>query len=504
MGRFNKNVPLDDSPHSFFTILREMFGRIADAEVAAAEEEDEYEEGSSVDYPSFGSSGDGEQAARQFYGRWQNFSTRLSFAWRDRWRLSDAPDRRVRRLMEKENRKAREDAAREFNDAVRSLVVFVRKRDPRHVANTQSEAERQRVLRDAAAAQAARSRAAHLRKMNLDNGGAAGGEGAHEDAVPEWARSRDPDEKDPHAGEFSESESEESEVEHIECVVCGKTFKSEKQYEAHEKSKKHLKAVQQLRRQMRKENAHLALDEDGDDGGGDDNDGASGPPPAPTDGPTGDDKREDAPENGINEEVSPKPDAETPEPTSSKVPIVDSGTSDEDEEDDDYASRDAVEARLAGGPRQRNANPFSIGDDDDKEEEKGDEETDALAAKVGDVSITEEDGDAPPQKKLGKAKAKREKKAAAARQAAAMNSSGVHVRPPPPSSLPRHLLIYSVKPGMRFHLTDGWLSQKCTGCDATFDSKTKLFRHLDENPKHTALKAATPSSSKSGGKKKKK
>jgi len=49
-------------------------------------------------------------------------------------------------------------------------------------------------------------------------------------------------------------------VEEIECVVCAKTFKSEKQYEAHERSKKHIKAVQQLQREMRKENAKLKLD----------------------------------------------------------------------------------------------------------------------------------------------------------------------------------------------------------------------------------------------------
>ena len=46
-------------------------------------------------------------------------------------------------------------------------------------------------------------------------------------------------------------------------VVCGKTFKSEKQYETHEKSKKHQKAVQQLQREMRKENKRLKLNDEG-------------------------------------------------------------------------------------------------------------------------------------------------------------------------------------------------------------------------------------------------
>ena len=55
--------------------------------------------------------------------------------------------------------------------------------------------------------------------------------------------------------------------------------------------------------------------------------------------------------------------------------------------------------------------------------------------------------------------------------------------------------------------------QTCAGCDAVFESKTKLFNHLDKNPRHAALKAAAPASSSSaagaksgggGGKKKKK
>jgi len=249
IGRFNKAVPMDNSPYSFFTILAETFDRLAMAEIAAFEmETDDYSNAQPPEYPPFGCSDDNDQFAKRFYSGWQNFATRLNFSWKDKWRLSDAPDRRVRRLMEKENKKFREDAAREFNDAVRSLVIFVRKRDPRYVPNTQSEVERQKILRDSAAAQAARSRAANQAKMN------------DEDAVPEWARAGagEDGEEDAHFGEFSESE-EESEVEVLECVVCDKVFKSEKQFESHEKSKKHIKAVQQLQRQMRKENKHLDL-----------------------------------------------------------------------------------------------------------------------------------------------------------------------------------------------------------------------------------------------------
>ncbi|RYP48997.1 hypothetical protein DL768_005188 [Monosporascus sp. mg162] len=430
IGRFSKAIPLDDSPGSFFTILRGTFDRLAEGENAAAE----WGGLAPVDYPSFGSSQDGDKVAKTFYSGWQGFSTRLSFSWKDKWRLSDAPDRRVRRLMEKENKKFREEAIREFNDAVRSLVIFVRKRDPRYVPNTQSEAERQKILRDSAAAQAARSRAAHQEKMKNDAF-----------AVPEWAQSKG---DDAHLGEFTESE-EESEVEHIECVVCNKTFKSEKQYEAHEKSKKHVKAVQQLQREMKKENANLEL--------GRESSGLHTPaePPLP-----------DVDEDGVESEADAEHDrAETPltdgtsrletasktdttKPASSRVTNVDSGS---ESEDDEYASRDAVEARLAQDKRTK-SEP-ALGDDE--------EVADGLAERVEDVSIEDE----PPQKKVGKAKAKREKKAA--RQAAS-DQSGAHA---------------------------------CARCNAAFESRTKLFKHIDESG-HAALKTATAATQ--SGKKKKK
>ncbi|KAK7752106.1 hypothetical protein SLS62_005849 [Diatrype stigma] len=473
IGRFNKTVPLDDSPGSFFTVLRETFERIADAEYAAAADSDDPSASSVPEYPSFGTSQDGERTARAFYGpAWQHFSTRLGFAWRDRWRLADAPDRRVRRLMEKENRKAREDAAREYADAVRALVAFVRKRDPRSGAGTGgsavSEAERQKVLREAAAAQAARSRAAHQEKLKKSEAGDAF-------VVPEWARSRGEGEgegegRGEHDSEFATEEEEESEVEHFECVVCGKIFKSEKQYEAHEKSKKHIKAVQQLRRQMRKENANLDLDQDRDQdrdqsGGGADGGNDDGAPAAleEEEPDVADEGDPSPPSPSLEEDETAAPSkgtAATATPTTAMTSDGEGeGESEHDDDiDDDYASRDAVEARLTtGGAKQTKV------DDDLK-----------LAGHVADISLKSEDEDeegesqvtAQSLKKMGKAKAKREKKAA--RQAAEAVSG----------------------------------SHTCTGCNASFDSKTKLFKHLDESG-HAALKTAGPASSNKSSKKKK-
>ncbi|KAH8706853.1 hypothetical protein BGZ61DRAFT_350733 [Ilyonectria robusta] len=360
MRRFNSTVPFDDEPTGFFGIARETFEHLALEEEAAAE----HDNVDIPEYPSFGSSDDDyELLVKPFYATWAGFSTAKSFSWKDKYRLSDAPDRRVRRLMEKENKKIRDDAIREFNDAVNFLVGFVRKRDPRYLPNSQSDAERQASMRNAAAAQAARSRAANQERM-----------ASYE--VPEWAQSKsDGSLGDEH---FSQSE-EESEVEILECVVCNKSFKSEKQLEAHLRSKKHIKAVQQLRRQMKREGADLQLDEV-----------EPKPSAAATPSPLSNNERIDEEEVSVNPESSIPTNTTSDEPSSAESAEVSDG--------DDYAPRIVVEERLASG--------ISKPDNGDTASNLDTE----LSAATQNMVVDE-----PVQvKKVGKAKAKREKKAAAA------------------------------------------------------------------------------------------
>ncbi|KAM6536558.1 hypothetical protein FALCPG4_002554 [Fusarium falciforme] len=362
--KFNAAVPFDDEPTGFYGICRETFEHLALEEEAAAENED-------VDireYPTFGSSDDDyETVVKPFYNAWSGFSTAKSFSWKDKYRLSDAPDRRVRRLMEKENKKMRDDAIREFNDAVNFLVSFVRKRDPRYLPNSQSHAERQASLRNAAAAQAARSRAANQERMA-------------EYEVPEWAKSRSSD-NGVAEGSFSESEEEEI-VEILECVVCNKSFKSEKQMEAHERSKKHIKAVQQLKRQMKREGVELQLE--GVD--------ATPAPEAAEEG-----KHDPIPEEKVNGDSDNSETLAGKRSTPSKGKHQDPSPAESADvsDDGDYAPRDVVEERLTSSKATQEA----VNDPDEE-----------LSAAAKDLSVDE-----PSQgKKIGKAKAKRAKKAVAA------------------------------------------------------------------------------------------
>ena len=241
MMKFNGRVEFSDAPSGFFGGLSDFFKQLAKEEDIACHWEDE----EPMEYPEFGhKSDDYEDIVRPFYAAWTGFATRKSYSWKDEYRLSDAPDRRIRRLMEKENKKIRDEAVQEYNEAVRSLIAFVRKRDPRVQTNQKSEGERRKALREAAASQAARSRAAREARL----------QGVEHDAIPDWAKSRTRDE---HEGGFSsESDIEEHEY---DCVVCDKTFKSEAQFKAHERSKKHSKLLKQLQKEMRDEGTQLDL-----------------------------------------------------------------------------------------------------------------------------------------------------------------------------------------------------------------------------------------------------
>jgi len=102
----------------FYAIVRSLFATLDKEEQMAARDAGEgYSE-----MPSFGDSkSDPKEVVRRFYTAWMGFATMKSFSWKDHWKYSDAPDRRVKRAMEKENKRLREAGRREFNDTVKVI-----------------------------------------------------------------------------------------------------------------------------------------------------------------------------------------------------------------------------------------------------------------------------------------------------------------------------------------------------------------------------------------------
>ncbi|KAI5361319.1 Putative DnaJ domain, Zinc finger C2H2-type, Zinc finger C2H2 superfamily [Septoria linicola] len=466
VGKFNRNVEFSDSPSGFFGFLRETFDHLAQEEDIAGQMEDI----DNPEYPTFGHRDDDyPDVVKKFYAAWSGFATVKSYSWCDRWRLSDAPDRFIRRKMEQENAKCRKDGRDEFNEAVRTLVQFIKKRDPRVIVDTRTEEERSKALRDAADSQRRRAMEANAAKMS--------------EAVPEWTKSREPDEHAELEGTF-DSDTEEEEV--FECVACNKIFKSEKQMDAHEKSKKHQKAIKDLQRRMRKQDASLNLNGSGATSGAatpdvdedeeevlddlaaevEDHQAQADIDDELSDGDieedelTKDDSVSDTDEDSPHDKNSGAP--------VSQFPAEDTSTpADSGDEDEDYAPRSTVEARIASttlsDPSLPSTTPAaSIPSDNDIDTTKD--------------ANDDDDWSSQPKKKLGAAAKKRAKKAAAATTPSTEKSDATTV--------------------------GGSAEHQCSGCSAEFVSKTKLFEHLKANPKHAALKSVTSGSGGAKGKKK--
>ena len=421
-AKFNGRTDFSDSSSGFFTVLRNLFETLAREEALACD----WEGLEHIDYPSFGHAQDDyEEVVRPFYAIWNGFATRKTFSWKDLYRYSDAPDRRVRRMMERENNSSRDDGIREFNETVRTLVQFVRKRDPRYIPNTQTEAERQKIIRDAAIAQSARSRAANQEKA------------AQQDHIPAWTQNNDPIEQ------VSSDEGEEEEVEeHFECVVCRKVFKSEKQFQAHERSKKHSKAVQQLQRAMRHENQTLDL-ESRHSSADLKTDLAKFETAEDIDSTT---TKKSVQSEGLH--MFDNPDSPASKPSSPAIPsdiVVEAFPAKEktsalasdvystSSTDNDYPSRGQVEQR-ALGDGEVSYRGFSTPQST----------VDEVSQQLDNSFLVENEGGSAPQPRIGKAKAKRAKKAA---QQKAFPAA---------------------------------VEFECAACNAGFPSKTRLFNHIKD------------------------
>ena len=87
-----------------------------------------------------------------FYNFWENFASAHSFTWCEPYDYREAPNRNVRREMEKENKRARTKEKKKYTDMVRALVSFVRSRDTRFIEIKRKEREVKQAKEDEIAA----------------------------------------------------------------------------------------------------------------------------------------------------------------------------------------------------------------------------------------------------------------------------------------------------------------------------------------------------------------
>ena len=231
-----------DDAQGFYAVYANVFEIIT-------KEDAEFADGQDLEVPEFGiSTSDYEEVVQPFYAHWQSYSTLKSYVWLEKYDLREAPNRRVQRLMEKDNKKIRDAVKKERNEEVRALVKFVRKRDKRVKAYLEllkeKDEERQRITKQKRL-EALREREKMFEAYKEESWASLSG--LEEDLVQmnvhldsEFGRDND----------INESQSDEEEVQQYYCVACDKAFKTEKALVNHEKSRKHKDKVAAIKREM--------------------------------------------------------------------------------------------------------------------------------------------------------------------------------------------------------------------------------------------------------------
>ncbi|XP_069688020.1 dnaJ homolog subfamily C member 21 [Periplaneta americana] len=260
-----------DDEKGFYAVYREVFNKLA-------AEDSEYlsDEDSDFEIPSFGDSNSSyEDVVHPFYAYWQSYSTKKSYAWLDPYDIRDAPNRRVVRAAEKENKKIREKARKQRNEEVRNLVAFVRKRDKR-VQEYVKQLEA-RAAENARKAEERRKKHIKERQEEIKN---------YKES--EWTKFSNIEKEletieaslaaefgESDASSCGESESDKEEIEaavsSLYCVACNKVFKTEKAFSNHENSKKHKENVEVLKSSVLNEEEIIGTGAEQRNGGDSDN-----------------------------------------------------------------------------------------------------------------------------------------------------------------------------------------------------------------------------------------
>lgn len=249
-----------DDKEGFYAVYDEVFKTLAEEDKQFMDDDD------FVLYEFGNSQSNFEEVVKPFYDYWESYCTAKSYVWVEKYDTREAPDRRVRRLMEAENKKLRDAAKKERNEEIRALVKYVKKRDKRVQEYKKKLEERAEEIKKKA--QEHRKRHLEESKRKMENyKETAWSSAAHlEDHYKELEAKYDEQfgEGSDNNDEENEDNEEEAYYDDLYCVACDRMFKNEKSYKNHEKSKKHKELVAIIKAHMAEEEAELGEEEGGD------------------------------------------------------------------------------------------------------------------------------------------------------------------------------------------------------------------------------------------------
>ncbi|XP_072019279.1 dnaJ homolog subfamily C member 21-like [Amphiura filiformis] len=461
-----------DDDEGFYAVYSDVFHKIAEEDRQFMDIKDSDDD----PFPELGNSTSSyEEVVHEFYAFWYGYSTARTFVWVEKYDTREAPNRRVVRLMEKDNKKLRDAAKKEWNEQVRALAAFARKRDKRVQANKKRLEEKvaERARLDAEKREKQRRERAKKFDEEYKKHGDKVREEMEDDLKAVEEQLAEEFGRDSSSGsEIPSDEMEEEDFDDLFCIACNKAFKSEKAFSNHEKSKKHKENVAFIKEQLAAEEEDLATPEDDlpDEPEDDVEDGVDDDEPALSNDVEDEDDGEINGEDDVDANIDGVEDR-----------LGEQLLEDGDEEEEDTPVRTKLSKKQKKRRKQQNA--FKIGndvcadileditahlpdslrlnDDEGEEETKDDEdETSKDDAKEedgakqegaepsDDTPNVENESQAPPVKLKGK-KAKEARKAA---REAAQAAAGKE------------------EPVITAHI--------CNTCHNEFRTKNKLFDHL--------------------------
>ena len=157
----------------------------------------------------FGDENSSKEEVYAFYKDWGSFSTIKQFTYVDLYNPKDAPNRRIKRLIENDNRKERNKERRKFDEKIRDLLAYVKREDPRY-ARYQEE--------DLKIKQAKREEAERKKKAQQK---------ADAERLKRYREELAEHHKQEEQEALERGDYDEVVVEEFECKICRKTFKKE-------------------------------------------------------------------------------------------------------------------------------------------------------------------------------------------------------------------------------------------------------------------------------------
>jgi DnaJ family protein A protein 5 len=216
------------SGKDFYEVFNEVFMKIK-IEEEKAKELNDIDRQSPLEMTNFGDASSDESMIKNFYLDWENFSSCKTFAFADMYNPKDYEGRRIKRLIDRENKKVRNEARKQYISKIKQLVGFVKSRDSRWAEMVHKENLKRKK-------QEQLNKIEEIRKEK------------------EWQekKKRLLEEEMKNYGEYIEEEEDIAltNLEEFFCRVCNKEFKTEGALRHHNKSKQHLKRKKKIMEEL--------------------------------------------------------------------------------------------------------------------------------------------------------------------------------------------------------------------------------------------------------------